>query len=91
MVTGKRPSSDMVDKFSVMAIEYSRLQVHVMQHPQETQSQITVSPVREDMPDSSPPDEEQRSQELSWPGQEGGGQEGGWIHSAIGSRPLACW
>lgn len=67
MVTGKQLSPNIVDNVSVRAIEQSRLQVHVVRHPQEAQSQITVSAVREDMPQSPPPDEPRRSQELSWP------------------------
>lgn len=90
MVTEKQVSSNIVANISVRAIEQSGLQVHVVQHPQEAQSQITVSAVREDMPHSPPPDEPRRSQELSWPGQEGHGQEGPWIHSAVWSRLLVC-
>lgn len=73
-----------VEKFSVMGTEHSRLQV--VQHPQEAQSQIAVRVVREGLPHSPPPDEPWRRQQLSWPGQEGCGQEGPWIHSAVGTR-----
>lgn len=86
MVKGQQPSFDMVEKFSVMGTEHIRLQVPVVQHPEEAQSQIAVRVVREGMPHSPPPDEPWRRQQLSWPGQEDCGQEGQWIHSAVGSR-----
>lgn len=43
MVTGKQPSSDIVAKVFVMAIEISRLHDGVMQHPQEAWSQKTAN------------------------------------------------
>lgn len=81
----KTAPSDMVDKFSVMGTEHSTLQVHV-QYPQEAQSQITVRVMREDMSHSPPPEEPQIRQELSWPGQEGCGWEGPWIHFTVGNK-----
>lgn len=41
MVTGKQPSSDMVAKVFVMAIEMSRLHDSIMQHLHEAWSQTT--------------------------------------------------
>lgn len=53
----KTAQSDMVDKLFVMGRKHSRLQVHVVQHPQELPSQITVKVVREDLTHSPSPDE----------------------------------